>query len=52
MEIPRQISPSKDTARRNGVGGEGFICKVLSKRKTSKGKPDFLKTSWGVVVIW
>lgn len=48
MEIPRQVSPSKETSGRNGVGGEGIDnCKILNKRKTYKEKWDFLKTFWG-----
>lgn len=31
MEIPRQVSPSKESAGRNVVGGEGTNCKVLRK---------------------
>lgn len=48
MEIPKQVSPSKEISGRNGVGGEGFNnCRILNRRKPSKEKQDFLKTFWG-----
>lgn len=43
MEIPRQVSPSKEIARRNEVG-EGINCKVLNKRKMYKERQNLLKT--------
>lgn len=39
MEIPRQVPPSKETAGRNGVGGEGTKnCKILKRKEDIQGK--------------
>lgn len=47
MEIPRQVSPSKESAGKNGVGGEGTNnCKILRKEDI-QGKVDFLEMFWG-----
>lgn len=46
MEIPRQVSPSKESAVKNGVGGESTNnYKIL--RKTYKEKQNFLEIGEG-----